>query len=73
MDVMLRHGNNLPFSLRVSFVPFESLWLSFFNHKGAENTKIHKEKSAIMGILQYSSLRTLRYIWKFSGYYYPGG
>jgi len=41
----------------ISLFPFVSplcpLWLSFFSHKGTKNTKIHKEKSAIIGILLY--------------------
>ena len=44
----LRHGNNLLFFLRVSFVPFVSLWLILFEPQG---TKIHEDKSAIIGIL----------------------
>ena len=30
-----------------------SLWLILFYHKGTKNTKTHKEKSAIIGIVQY--------------------
>jgi len=46
----LRHVNNLPFSLRVSFVPFVSLWFILFE---PQRHKDSQKKSAIIGIVQY--------------------
>ena len=48
----MRHGNNLPFPLRVSFVLFVSLWLILFE---PQRHKEHKEKRATTSAVRYSN------------------
>jgi len=47
---ILRHDNNFPFSLRVSFVPSVSLWFILFEPQRHKEHKDSQRKSAVIGI-----------------------